>query len=79
MFKCNKDDSTYFTDIGACILCGTKLEKIPEFILTLDECKALNFFLRLHIGLLKEHPEHYTQLLRLINGIGQFVDKHNDK
>lgn len=50
-----------------------------NFILTLDECKALNFFLRLHGGLMKEHEEQYTQILRLINGIGQFVDKHDDK
>lgn len=51
----------------------------PQFNITLDEARALNFFLRLHCGLMKEHPEQYVHILRLVNGIGQFVDAHYGK
>lgn len=49
----------------------------PVFELTLDEARALNYLLRTHHGLFREHEE-YTQILRLINGLGTFVDKHDD-
>ena len=44
--------------------------------LTLDEARALNSLLRLHHGLFREMPE-YIHLLRLINGLGTFVDQHD--
>lgn len=44
--------------------------------ITLEEARALNYLLRLHHGLLKESPKEYEQILRLINGLGQFVDQH---
>ena len=44
--------------------------------LTLDEARALNSLLRLHHGLFREMPE-YIHLLRLINGLGTFLDQHD--
>ena len=49
-----------------------------EFCITIDECRALNFFLKLHNGLLRQNPEEYEQILRLINGIGSFLDKYEN-
>ena len=46
------------------------------FELTLDEARALNSLLRLHHSLFREMPE-YIHLLRLINGLGTFVDQHD--
>lgn len=48
----------------------------PTFEITIDEAKALNFFLQIHGILLKDNPDEYLQILRLINGIPQFLDKH---
>ena len=47
-----------------------------EFSLNLDEARALNSLLRLHHGLFREMPE-YIHLLRLINGLGTFLDQHD--
>lgn len=49
----------------------------PEirFELTLEECKALNILLKLYGGQLKQSPAEYEQILRLINGLNQFVDR----
>lgn len=52
--------------------------KLNVFDLTLDEARALNSLLRLHHGLFREMPE-YIHLLRLINGLSTFVDKHDKK
>jgi hypothetical protein len=49
----------------------------PEFCITIEEAKALNYFLKLHHGLLKQSPDEYEQILRLINGLGTFLDKHD--
>jgi len=46
--------------------------------LNLDEARALNALLRVHHGLFREQEE-YTQILRLINGLGTFVDKHDQR
>jgi hypothetical protein len=46
------------------------------FEISLEEAKILNQWLRLHHGLFSSQPD-YIQLLRLINGIGSFVDKHD--
>lgn len=46
----------------------------PTFDITVDEAKALNYLLKLHNGLLKQNEEQYTQILRLINGLGTFLD-----
>ncbi len=46
------------------------------FEINLEEARILNQWLRLHHGLFKELPEH-IHLLRLINGIGTFVDKNH--
>lgn len=46
-----------------------------HFLITKEEAKALNFFLCLHNGLLKQNPEQYEQILRLINGLSTFLDK----
>lgn len=57
--------------------------EIPEgyddknFSISLDEARILNQWLRLHHGLFAQQPD-YIHLLRLINGIGSFVDA-NDK
>lgn len=56
--------------------------EIPEgyddlsFKITLEEARILNQWLRLHHGLFKEQPD-YIQLLRLINGLGNLVDKYD--
>lgn len=55
------------------------IENNCMFRITLDEAKALNFFLKLHSSLLKEHPDEYEQLLRLINGLSQFIDSNEVK
>lgn len=47
------------------------------FLLNKEECKALNYFLLLHGILMKEHEEQYIHILRLINGIPQFLDSLN--
>ena len=44
--------------------------------INLDEARALNSLLRIHHGLFREMPE-YIHLLRLINGLGTFVDQHD--
>lgn len=49
--------------------------EINGFEITKEEAKALNFFLCLHNGLLKQNPEQYEQILRLINGLSTFLDK----
>lgn len=46
------------------------------FSITIDEARALNFFLQVHGILLKDNPDEYLHILRLINGIPQFLDKH---
>jgi hypothetical protein len=46
------------------------------FEITLDEAIALNKLLRIHHGLFREQAE-YEQILRLINGLGMFVDREN--
>ena len=46
------------------------------FIIEVDEARALNSLLRLHHGLFRDMPE-YIHLLRLINGLGTFVDQHD--
>lgn len=46
------------------------------FLITIDEARALNFFLQIHGILLKDNPDEYLHILRLINGIPQFLDKH---
>jgi hypothetical protein len=63
-----------------CIHCGKEEAfcRENEFSLTLDEARALNKFLRVHYGLFKEQEE-YVHILRLINGLGFFVDKHDEK
>lgn len=48
-----------------------------HFLLTIDEAKALNYLLKLHNGLLKQNEEQYVQILRLINGLGTFLDQHD--
>ncbi len=48
-----------------------------EFGITIEEARALNYLIQLHHGLMKE-SEYYVHLLRLINGLGQFVDKHDE-
>lgn len=53
-----------------------QLKEQTIFEISLDEARVLNQWLRLHHGLFKELPEH-EQLLRLINGIGSFVDANN--
>ena len=56
-----------------------KMEPIisePSFEISLEEARILNQWLRLHHGLFASQPD-YIQLLRLINGIGSFVDKHD--
>jgi hypothetical protein len=56
--------------------------EIPEeyddknFSITLEEARILNQWLRLHHGLFSSQPDH-IHLLRLINGLGNFVDKHD--
>ena len=47
-----------------------------KILINLDEARILNQWLRLHAGLFKEQPD-YIHLLRLINGIGSFVDKYD--
>jgi hypothetical protein len=51
-------------------------EREKVFIIELDEARILNQWLRLHHGLFKELPDH-IHLLRLINGLGNFVDSHD--
>ena len=51
-------------------------ELFPTFNITIDEARALNSLLRLHHGLFREMPE-YIHLLRLINGLGTFLDQHD--
>jgi hypothetical protein len=51
-------------------------EREQVFILDLNEARALNSLLRIHHGLFSQQPE-YIHLLRLINGLGQFVDQHD--
>lgn len=51
-------------------------EREKIFIIDLDEARILNQWLRLHHGLFAQQPD-YIHLLRLINGIGLFVDKHD--
>ena len=46
------------------------------FNITIDEAKALNSLLCLHNGLFREMPE-YIHLLRLINGLGTFLDQYD--
>lgn len=50
-----------------------------EFSITLDEARVLNFLLRVHAGLLRQSEKEYEQILRLINGLGTFVDKHDKR
>ena len=49
---------------------------LETFNITIEEARALNSLLRLHHGLFREMPE-YIHLLRLINGLGTFLDKHD--
>jgi hypothetical protein len=53
-----------------------RFEDQAEFSITLQEARILNQWLRLHHGLFKDLPEH-IHLLRLINGIGTFVDQYD--
>lgn len=54
----------------------SNIEK-STFDITIDEAKALNYLLKLHNGLLKQSEEQYVQILRLINGLGTFLDQHD--
>ncbi len=60
---------------GICI-CGGYLDDFPSFEISLDEARALNQLLRIHHGLFRDQPQ-YIHLLRLINGLGTFVDFHD--
>lgn len=64
-----------------CMYCGKEEAfcRENEFSITLDEARALNKLLRIHHGLFREMFDEYTQILRLINGLGTFVDKHDQK
>lgn len=54
---------------------GSPIED-DTFEISLDEARILNQWLRLHHGLFAQQPD-YIHLLRLINGIGSFMDAHD--
>lgn len=47
------------------------------FEITLEEGQALNYLLRLHEGLLRQSPEHHIHILRLINGLGDWINRND--
>ncbi len=61
-----------------CSICDAKWPHHEYFDISLDEAQILNQWLRLHHGLFKEQ-EGYIHLLRLINGLGNLVDKYDGR
>jgi predicted amidophosphoribosyltransferase len=59
-----------------CAACEVKIIEDPYIALDLTEARVLNKLIRIHHGLFRESFDEYEQLLRLINGLGTFVDKH---
>lgn len=45
------------------------------FIISKEEARALEYLLKLHHGLMKQHEEQYIHILRLINGLDLFLNE----
>lgn len=48
----------------------------PTFLISQDEARALYSWIKYEF-IPKEPYERYEQLLRLMNGLGQFIDKYD--